>query len=232
MKENQKKILKGYIILFVGFILSLSSILFIIIYTNVLQNHLGSVPIILFLIFIFLGILLITISPCYNIMLMHNFNFFIHPAISTGSTKWFIQGVPNNSFNEFNLNFNQIKNLEELIIKEVDKGIYISKINNREIKFDMVGWLRKRYYIYEYLMTIIQINSNRNIVKKNIFLDKENLKIIFIQKNGQKKQKKLINKYRSCLSLLFKCRVRKKHKIISFYKQNKRYDINDYYNFN
>lgn len=117
MNENQKKVLKGYLFVIFGIIIAFNFMIFIIIYANIFKNPYGDFPVIMSLMFVFFGVFLIIISSKYNIMLISNFRIFINPAISIGSNRCFIQGVPKNNFNEFILNFNEIINIKNLIIQ-------------------------------------------------------------------------------------------------------------------
>lgn len=187
MKENQKIILKAYIIFFSGLLLSLSSLVFIPIYANVLKNPFGDFPVIILIILIFVGVFLIQLSSKYNILLISDFRMFIHPAITTGNNKWFIQGVPNNNYSEFALKFSQLNKLNEINIKEIKNGIYELTLNDKIVKFDMRGWIRKEYYIYEYILTIFQLSTINKIYKKSYFKAIDEARIIFINIKGKTK---------------------------------------------
>ena len=232
MKENQKIILKAYIICFSGLLLSLSSLVFIPIYANVLKNPFGDFPVIILIILIFVGVFLIQLSSKYNILLISDFRMFIHPAITTGNNKWFIQGVPNNNYSEFALKFSQLNKLNEINIKEIKNGIYELTLNDKIVKFDMQGWIRKEYYIYEYILTIFQLTTINKIYKKSYFKAIDEVRIKFINIKGKTKYRYLIKKHVSCLNVLYKIRSKVKYKIISMYKKNGVKEIKNYYHFN
>ncbi len=232
MKENQKIILKAYIIWFFGLLLSLSSLVFIPIYANVLKNPLGDFPVIILIILIFVGVFLIQLSSKYNILLISDFRMFIHPAITTGNNKWFIQGVPNNNYSEFALKFSQLSKLNEINIKEIKNGIYELTLNDKIVKFDMQGWIRKEYYIYEYILTIFQLSTINKIYKKSYFKAIDEARITFINIKGKTKYRYLIKKHVSCLNVLYKIRSKVKYNIISMYKKNGVKEIKNYYHFN
>ena len=71
-----------------------------------------------------------------------------------------IKGVPNNSFLEFKI---PIENLpDELVFIEEKKGIFYTVVNEKKYVFDMRGWILKKYYIYEILLTMIQLRFCEN----------------------------------------------------------------------
>ncbi len=232
MNENQKKVLKGYLFLIFGIIIAFNFMIFIIIYANVLKNPYGDFPVIMSLMFVICGVILIIIASKYNIMLISNFRIFINPSISTGSNRYFIQGVPQNNFNEFILNFNEIINIKNLMIQENSRGIYTLELNNKIIKFDMRGWIRKKYYIYEYILTILQLNKKNKIFKKYFINNIQELKIIFVKNNGKYKYMYLIKNNETYLTLLYKYRMKIKHNILSISGKKKHNDIKNFYNFN
>lgn len=231
MNENQKTILKGYLCFFSGFFLSLISITIIVIYANVFRNPYGLFPVYVLFALTFIGYLVSTSSAKYNIMFLTNFKLFMHPSITTGKTKWFIQGVPNNKFNEFNLRYDQIISFTQLILNETTSGIYEFVFNDKVLKFDMRGWIRKEYYILEYFLTILQLNKNKDICKSKNIKNIEEIKIIFNKKNQKKIQKFLIKNHKTCLPMLFKYRLYTKYKIISMYNLEAK-NIKCYFHFN
>lgn len=231
MFENQKEIFKGYFLMYFGVSSFLSSSVLILIYVNVLHKPFGVFPV-FFLFFVTLVCpFIISFSSRYNIMLIGNFKNLFIPRIHTNNGKLFIQGVPNNHINDFILSFHDIVGLNQIIIKEINKGVYIFDINDRIIKFDMRGWMRKEYYIYEYLLTIIQINGYEKIYKRHFIKYSKDLVIVFIRKNGKKRQYKLIWNNKTCLTFIFKQRMKMKNKILS-YCDYKNKNIRQYYDFN
>lgn len=232
MYQNQRTILKGYILCFFGILISILSMSFMPIYANILNNPIGDIPIYILLIFVFIGIFMIISSSKFNIMLIHNFRLFIHPAIIVNDTKWFIQGVPNNPYKDFAIDLNQILDLKEIVFKEIEKGIYVLNVKEEILRFDMRGWIRKRYYIYEYFLTLIQLQNEKCIYKKHHINDTQTFKVLFIDKLGRKKEKILIKDYFTKLSFLFKYRTKIKFMINTLYKKKTNYSINEYYHFN
>ncbi len=232
MYKNQERVFKGYLIFILGILLSVFSLIFIPVYSNILKRALGDIPVIISVISVFIGIFLIIISSNYNIMLLTDFRTFINPAITTKSNKWFIQGIPNNNYKEFDLKYNEILNSKEIIIKERDNGIFILNIKDKIVKFDMKGWLRKEYYIYEYILTILQLKCQTKVYKTNIINELNELKIIFIRRNGKNNIWFLVKNHKTYLTCLFKIRLKTKYEIIFHYNEKGINNINNYYHFN
>lgn len=230
--KNQKKVLKGYLTFLSGILLSLIAISFILIYANLFKSCIGVFPIVISFLIIICGLFLIMMSSNYNIMLISNFKMFLNPSIIVKSNKWFIQGVPNNSFIEFVVKYNQLVKYNEIIIEEMENGIYKLKLDDKILIFDMRGWIRKEYYMYEYLLTIIQLNGKNKIFRKQKLSEIKNLKIIFLSKNGKKRIKYLIKNYETCPTLLFKNRIKTKYKILIINNKNKVSNVEKFYSFN
>ncbi|MDE6655529.1 MAG: hypothetical protein K2J85_00890, partial [Anaeroplasmataceae bacterium] len=99
-----------------------------------------------------------------------NANYFIHGRyvfshLFPPLPKYFaFAGVPNNSFPEFDI---PISNISQEILQayEVKKGIYEIRLNGQNYIFDMRGWIHKRYYIFEIILTKFQI---KYMLKGNI----------------------------------------------------------------
>lgn len=232
MNKNQKMIFKGYLLFFLGIVLFLLSIILMIIYANVLRNPFGDFPIYIIFCLAIVGYSISISSSKYNIMLITNFKTFIHPIVTTGKSKWFIQGIPNNKYSEFSLCYYQILKCSDILFKEIKKGVYVLEIEDKSLLFDMRGWIRKEYYILEYVLTILQLEKNKNIHKKNVIKKVEDLKITFLRKNGKVKQKNLIKKHKTCMSVLFRSRLYTKYRIISTYDQKGINNVKNYFHFN
>ncbi len=232
MYMNQKRILKGYIYWFFGFTLSIISLIFIPIYANVLKNPLGDVPLYLSFILIFVGVFIMKNSSSYNIMLMSDFNLIISPRMIVKDGKLFIQGVPNNKYEEFSIGANQIFSKKDIIVKEIEKGIFVTTINEQELKFDMRGWIRKKYYIYEYFLTIIQLQNESSIYKKYHLDNITTMRMSFVDKLGKRTEKILIKNSYTRLSILFRHRTKTKFKINTLNNRKMVKNIRAYYDFN
>lgn len=142
-------------------------------------------------------------------------------------------GVPNNAFLEFDIFIS--KNLPEVLYaQEIAKGVYEINIDQKKYTFDMRGWILKEYYIYEIILTKIQIKF---MLKKNIkslckslhISEINNLKIEFIRLNGIKKLYTLVEDGQT--KVLHKFQKNMRQKIIHF-KNVKKIGIKSLYNFN
>lgn len=121
-------------------------------------------------------------------------------------------GIPNNEYNEFKITYPNIVR-ESIKLIEISEGIYSGNINKKEIVFDMNGWLNQGYYIYEYLLTIIQLklcdNDKRKLYKSQKTDSKDiSISIKFI--NGKAKEFPLIKDGKTILSFKYKERMRLK----------------------
>ena len=232
MYENQKTILKGYLLWLFGFILSVFALAFIPIYANVLDKLLGDLPLYISFVLVFVGVFMIIHSSYFNIMLLSNFRSILPPRLMVKNAKLFIQGVPNNSYNEFSIGLNQILSMKEIKFKEIEKGIFIATLKDQIYKFDMRGWIRKKYYIYEYFLTLIQLQNEKCIYKKYQVKNTSTLKMLFIDKSGKKIEKRLIKDSYTQLSFLFKYRTRAKYRINALNRKKMAKSMRLYYDFN
>ena len=232
MNRNQKQIFKGYLIRILGYLIALSNIAIILIYHNYLQNPLNDILFIILIISIIIGVFLICFASYYNIMLFVYLELHVNSFTPTTPNAYFIQGVPNNNFTEYDLKYEDISKLQELIIKEIEKGIFVLNLNDKIIRFDMKGWIRKEYYIYEYIMTIIQLKCKFNVYKPNIINEIKEMKIKFIRINNKKSIWFLVRNYKTNLTLLYKNRMKTKYKLLFYYSKKGMYRISRYYNFN
>lgn len=74
-------------------------------------------------------------------------------------------GVPNNFFLEFDIPITKFMP-EVLQAQEIKKGVYAFKVDEKKYTFDMKGWSHKEYYIYEIILTNIQIKFMLKKYKK------------------------------------------------------------------
>lgn len=228
--KNQKTILKAYIMIYGGFLISVISFIYIYIYANIFHSRFGSFPVIVLFIFVFLGISLMIFSSKYNIMFLNSFRHFFIPTFHGNENGWFIQGVPNNPRINFLLSYSELINQTDIHIYELDKGIFYTNINDKKLVFDMRGWLRKKYYIYEILMTIISLSFKKS--EKNIHEKIPNIDLNFYNNKHIIKKYKLIYKGLPHKNILFKYRYFRKYSILSSYNRKGKIDINKLYHFN
>ena len=139
-------------------------------------------------------------------------------------------GVPNNSYEEFKLEFVDIVK-GDIKLKETAKGIYEGTINEKNIVLDMTGWLNRKYYLYEYFLTIIQLKFAKNDKMQLSNPHKCNVQEVnlFIEElSGRKHKKSLISNCMSQLTFKFKERI----KIKSSQVFEKKISIHSLYDFN
>lgn len=170
MPKNQKNTLISYILFYSGFMLIILSLLTIVIYTIPFKNYQGNIIHLLCFIIMIVGIILPHIGMNYNLYLWAGYGKYDHflRLARTQNHTGLIQGIPNNSFSEFNIKNIETKNNIKLV--EVEKGIFCGNVENKTIKFDMKWWIRKEYYIYEIILTMLQceIINSKNIPYKSI----------------------------------------------------------------
>lgn len=233
MYNNQKKILKGYLFLYTGLFLCFGMIAFIPIYSNVLNNFFGDIPIFIAIIIFLFGISIIFISARYNIMLLINYKCFISPCLLVSNGGWFIQGVPNNKKQDFKLYYSNLLKEKLILFIETKKGVY--ECSSLNIKFDMKKWIRKKYYIYEYLITLLQCELSSKKIYHSVFLNStKNVSLVFKCISNKESKINLVKKGHTHISFLYKMRMRKKYEILSTYsnKDITKLTINDFYHFN
>lgn len=192
MYKNQNKVFKGYLFMCAGLLLCFGMMLFIPIYSNVLKNPFGDFPIFMAIFIIILSIFIIFMSSRYNIMLLIDHKGFISPGLLIGNGGWFIQGVPNNKKEDFKVHYSDLLNEEQIVFLERKKGVF--ECDSLNIKFDMTKWLRKKYYIYEYLLTILQCKfASEKIYNAALIKPGKNIYIVF-KCNLKKRLSKKFNK--------------------------------------
>lgn len=231
MYKNQNKVFKGYLFMYAGLLLCFGMMLFIPIYSNVLKNPFGDFPIFMAIFIIILSIFIIFMSSRYNIMLLIDYKGFISPGLLVGNGGWFIQGVPNNKKEDFKVHYSDLLNEEQIVFLERKKGVF--ECDSLNIKFDMTKWLRKKYYIYEYLLTILQCKfASEKIYNAALIKPGKNICIVFKCNLKKDYQKNLIKNGHTNISFLYKLRMRKKYGILNTYSKKKKVTINDFYHFN
>jgi hypothetical protein len=133
---------------------------------------------------------------------------YIHFSTSHGNIYFSIHndykdvGIPNNKYDEFKVTFNEFCN-DDLYFKETSKGVYESKIGEKNIIINLKGWFNKKYYLYEYFFTIVQLEltkkekRNVNLITEKLFSEKiNNLNLIIKDfKNKIHKIKLIENNY-------------------------------------
>lgn len=232
MGKKQKLCLISHILVWGGISISIFSIIFLLIYALALKNYEVKSIHKVFMALIFVGTAIPFFAPRYNPM--YHFGYYTDPTIKLFTSRdGLVEGVPNNAYEEFNIATTSIVN-STIELREISKGIFECNIDNKKLKFDMRYWVRKRFYIYEYFMTKIQIDSTEEITKKNCLNKNElntikNLKLIIEIKNGKMKTYNLVSNHQTNPSFLFKYRIRKKWAVIKDIPQK---SIETFYNYN
>lgn len=236
MPKKQQWVFLSNVLLIGGLMLSIGATITIAVYIFLFQNIIGNIIHLILMIIVSIGIIMMLFSQKYNIM--RDISYYGGKSFRLkmlGRCSGFNEGVPNNKYNDFDIDFqNILKGQTELCLYQTQSGVFEGKTVNRKIILDMRYWLRKKFYIYEYFMTLLQIE----LIKYNK-LDKGSLhKPLFTAKNinsfnliiyfgNKKKEYKLIYKNKTVLTYSFKKRIKQK----SFYIQQKEIHIKDFYNF-
>ena len=106
-----------------------------------------------------------------------------------------------------------------LQVQEITTGVYEIIIDQKKYTFDMKGWILKEYYIYEIILTKIQIKFMMKNKIKSLCMSLEtknisNLKLDFLKQSGEKKSYTLIQDGKTKLNFRFKHNI--KQKVIFF----------------
>lgn len=146
--------------------------------------------------------------------------------------KYTLYGVPNNSKKEFIISAKELYLYDLIKLFEIDKGIFITFINNKKLIFDLRGWHNKTYCLYEYFMSVIQLDlskKNRKLIVRTNYINLDyNIKLEINFLNRKNKKIFLINKNKTKLSFKFKHR----NKVILQTTLGKKISLNDLYCFN
>lgn len=203
MTHKQKSYYKSLILTISGIFLWIDGFVSAIIFGLIFKNDIAVV--------ICIGaslIGLITFILNDNLTIIFQLRFQIYPNIYY---KYVLYGVPNNKFNEFQINTNDLCKNSIITAYENDTGKFKIKINDKELFFDLRGWHNKAYCLYEYFMSVIQIDfskKNYKRMRKSIEINKiSNLELNIIFNNGKEKSYALIKNNKSILTTKFKYRL-------------------------
>jgi len=233
--KKQKNTLISYLLFYGGFLLSITSIIVIIIYTIVSENYFGNFVHIILFILIIIGVITPEFASYFNLyfyIALYNPNYKVEKALRVEHDKGFIQGVPNNKFEEYNI-INRID--DGIITLEYKNGVFVGNYKEKLVTIDMKGWIFKKKYVFELLHTSLRINYvNRRKLSlkytyKNI-IDSNIKSLVLIIKFG-KKQKKYFISYdgmiKSPIGLRYKNYTKTK-----FIERRKKISIKDFYDLN
>ena len=218
MFKNQKKVFMSFLLAYGGIFTMVSTFILLYLYINIFKEPFGNVFSIIGICFLILSTFSMICAQYFNPM----FNTRVHP-IHSG----LIEGVPNNHKNQFSFKINQLININEITLYEKEKGVFYNPEEELNIKFDMRYWLKKKYYIYEYILTCLQLEYSTKIYKKVFVYNISKLDIIFINRKNKQKKYSLVSNNFTCLTLKYKYRIIKKLQLIS---NTKKFIISDFYN--
>ena len=232
MFEKQKWCLKSHIFVSIGLILSVFGSSLFMYYTFILNHKVVDVFHFISTTSILVGIILAYLAKSYNIMYSFGYNSGrMIRLVSLGKRVGFNEGVPNNQAGEFYLTYFDLLKEEKIDIEEIEEEIYETIINEKVIRFDMRKWRRKRFYIYEYFLTVIQLyfgnNNNEACFYKENASKIKHLELNISSKDKRSKKYILIRDYRSSPNACFKRRIKLKLRFL----ETKVFTINDFYNF-
>lgn len=172
---------------------------------------------------------LITFILDDNLTVIFQLHFQTYPNIYY---KYVLYGVPNNKFNEFQITANDICKNSIITAHENDTGKFQIKINDKELFFDLCGWHNKAYCLYEYFMSVIQVDFAKKDYKrmrKSIKINKiSNLELNIIFNNGKEKSYALIKNNKTILTKKFKYRLA----IKKMCSRLEKISLNNLYDFN
>lgn len=223
MTSKQKSYYKSFFLTIFGLILWIIGFIVAIIFGIMKFNSA-----IIICIFVSLIGLVIFISD-KNLSVILQLHFNKYPNLFY---KYSLYGVPNNELEEFIISANELYNENSIIVHETSKGIFRTIINNKKLIFDLSGWHNKGYCLYQYFISLIQINSsnkNYNKMKKSLHISKiSNLSLEIIFCNGKKKEYELIKNNKPVLKIKFKHRL----SIIHDYLKKDKLALCDLFDFN
>lgn len=143
-----------------------------------------------------------------NISVIFQLHFNTYPNIFY---KYVLYGVPNNKLNEFQINVKEIYQCNLITAYEYEDGKFKVLINEKELFFDLRGWHNKSYCLYEYFISIIQVDlskMNPKMMRKSIYTNKNfDIRLVILFKNGREKGFDLIKNNKSFLMRKFKHRL-------------------------
>ena len=157
--KNSKKFYTKAILTYISIIFMLIAIICIVISSMLIENSEEAGKIIFgFICLGLVGLMLFIISGNFNMLFSLYRN---HGGKISLMYDYKNVGVPNNSYDDFKIEYTDIVK-EDIKLKEITKGVYEGTINEKVIVLDMNGWLNRKYYLYEYFLSIIQLKLVKN----------------------------------------------------------------------
>lgn len=234
MSKHQKRILITNICVLSGIILAFLGIALMIIFGFCISDKTLSGKLILTaFLFVMIGLILLIIATRTNATLFPHFGYLRTHFLRPSTESFGAAGVPNNSFSEFDIPISKFLP-EVLQVQEITKGVYEIKIDEQKYTFNMKGWIFKEYYIYEIILTKIQIkymvkNKIKSLCQSLEIKSISNLRLDFLKQNGKKKSYMLIQDGKT--KLYFRYKHNMKQKII-YFRNKKKISLNALYDFN
>lgn len=232
--KKQRNVLISYLLYYGGFLLLIISLILILIYTKVFENYVVDFINLLLVILAIIGSILPLFASGFNLIFYYGYNpnYKLAKALRVDHDKGFIQGVPNNKFEEYKI-INRID--DGIITLEYKNGVFVGNYKEELVTIDMNGWIFKKKYIFELLHTSLRINyvNRRKLSLKYTYktiIDSNIKSLVLIIKIG-KKQKKYFISYdgmiKSPIGLRYKNYTKTK-----FIVRRKKISIKDFYNLN
>ena len=233
--KKQKNTLISYFLFYGGFLVLINSIIVFIIYTIVFENYVGNFVHIMLFILIIIGVITPSFASNFNLFFyfaLYNPNYKLVKALRVDHDKGFIQGVPNNKFEEYNT-INRID--EGIITLEYKNGVFVGNYKEKLVTIDMNGWIFKKKYVFELLHTSLRINyvNRRKLSLKYTYksiIDSNIKSLVLIIKFG-KKQKKYFISYDGMIKSPIGLRY-KNYSKTKFIERRKKISITDFYDLN
>ena len=206
--SNSKKFYTKAILTFGGIFIIFISIICMIISSIIIDDkELSGIMISGFIGLGIIGFIMFIIAGNFNMLFSLYRNHGVKISLMYDYKK---VGVPNNKYEEFKVSYNEICS-KDIYLEEVFKSIYQGVINNRIVVFNMKGWHNQSYYIYEYFLSILQVELSKNDKKKmykKLNCNIPNLSLIIKKNNGKIIKHSLVSNGLTMLSFKFKERVK------------------------
>ena len=178
MYKKQKRVFISILLAYGGLSIMLIMLILIYVYIEILNEIYGDFLSIIGIFILILSLIFMISAQRFNPMFSTR-AFTFHTGL--------IEGVPNNHKNQFTIKKQQLLNINEIFLYENEKGVFCTGDGLLNLKFDMRYWVRKKFYIYEYILTCLQLEYSKKLYKKAYIKNISNLDIIFIYKNKQKR---------------------------------------------
>ena len=224
MSKHQKRILITNVCVSSGIILAVLGVALMNIFGFCISDgNLSGKLILLAFILMIIGFILLVIATRTNANFFPHFGYLRTHILPPPTESFGSAGVPNNPISEFDIPITKFMP-DVLQVQEITTGVYEIIIDQKKYTFDMKGWILKEYYIYEIILTKIQIKFMMKNKIKSLCMSLEtknisNLKLDFLKQSGKKKSYTLIQDGKTKLNFRFKHNI--KQKVIFFTNKKK-----------